>query len=260
MAQEERLALAWQAYHDVRDGQAQEELVERYLPLVKYVAGRLAVGLPNHVDIEDLYGYGVFGLLDALRKFDPSRGVKFETYAFTRIRGAMLDGLREMDWVPASVRQKARQLERTFGELESRLGRAATDEELAEAMGMDAPALAELLRDVSRVTVVSLDDAAWGGEEDGDSELPLQEVVADSRADDPLESARVQERKRLLAAAIDKLPPKERIVVGLYYYDGLTATEIARVMNLSVSRISQLHSKAILRLRGRLGRQKEAFS
>lgn len=256
---EERLAHAWQAYREAQDEKAQEELVERYLPLVKYVAGRIAVGLPSHVEIEDLYSYGVFGLLDAIRRYDPHRGVKFETYAFTRIRGAMLDGLREMDWVPSSLRQKARQLERAYADVEARLGRPATDEEVAAELGLGAEEMRELLKEVSRVTLVSLDDAAWAGEDDGEADLALQEIVKDDRADDPLESARLMERKRLLAEAIDRLPPKERIVVGLYYYDGLTATEIARVMNLSVSRISQLHAKAVLRLRGRLGRHKEAF-
>ncbi|MBE3590223.1 MAG: FliA/WhiG family RNA polymerase sigma factor [Firmicutes bacterium] len=259
MTQGERPAAeAWQAYRQSQDAADKDALVERYLPLVKHVAGRLAVGLPQHIDPEDLYSYGVFGLLDAIAKFDPSRGVKFETYAYTRIRGSMLDGLRDMDWVPASLRQKARQLERAYGELEARLGRAATDEEVAAALGMDPQALQELLRDVARVTVVSLDDAAWSHEE-GDGEVALQEIVADGRARDPLESAYLQERKRILAEAIDKLPPKERTVVALYYYEGLTATEIAHVMGLSVSRISQLHSKAILRLRGRLARQKEAL-
>ncbi|MBT9258499.1 MAG: FliA/WhiG family RNA polymerase sigma factor [Clostridiales bacterium] len=249
----------WEAYKGWQDEEAYEKLVERYLPLVKYVAGRLAMGLPAHVDMEDLYSYGVFGLLDALRKYDPSRGVKFETYAFTRIRGAILDGLRELDWVPSSLRQKARRLEQAYGALEARLGRPAEDREVAEALGMDEEALQQLLVDISRVTVASLDDAAWNRDEEGEGDLPLRDMVADDRAADPFEEAYLRERQALLAQAIDRLPEKERLVIALYYYEGLTVTEIARVMKLSVSRVSQLHSKAVLRLRGRLSRQREAL-
>ncbi|MDI3269478.1 MAG: FliA/WhiG family RNA polymerase sigma factor [Bacillota bacterium] len=249
----------WDAYKGWQDEEAHEKLVERYLPLVKYVAGRLAMGLPAHVDMEDLYSYGVFGLLDALKKFDPSRGVKFETYAFTRIRGSILDGLRELDWVPSSLRQKARRLEQAYSTLEAKLGRAAEDQEVAEALGMEEGELQQLLLDVSRVAVASLDDTAWSRDEEGEGELPLRDMVADEKALDPWEETYLQERQAILAKAIERLPEKERLVIALYYYEGLTVTEIARVMKLSVSRISQLHSKAVLRLRGRLSRQREAL-
>ncbi len=221
----------------------------RYLPLVKHVAARLAMGLPSHIEMDDLHSYGIFGLLDALQKFDPGRGVKFETYAFTRIRGAILDGLRAMDWVPTSMRQRARQVEDAFSRVEARLGHSAEDVEVAEELGMGLGDFHRLMRDMERASVLSLDEL-WG--EDSGEEYTLRDLVRDDRAPDPTESAEWRDREEILAAAIDALPERERTVLTLFYYDGLVPKEIAAVLGVSVSRVSQLHTRAVMRLKGRL--------
>lgn len=234
-----------------RTGDAVDEgTVLRYLPLVKHVAARLAMGLPNHIELDELHSYGIFGLLDALRKFDPGRGVKFETYAFTRIRGAILDGLRTMDWVPTSMRQRARQVEMAFARVEARLGRGAEDAEVAEELGVGAEEYARTMTDIERASILSLDEL-WGGEESGE-EYTLRDLVRDEHAPDPTESAEWHDREAILAAAVEGLPERERTVLTLFYYDGLVPKEIAQVLGVSVSRISQLHSRAVLRLKGRL--------
>jgi RNA polymerase sigma factor for flagellar operon FliA len=226
-----------------------EAAVLRHLPLVKHVAARLALGLPNHIDLDDLYSYGVFGLLDALQKFDPQRGVKFETYAFTRIRGAILDGLRAMDWVPTSLRQRARQVEEAYARVEARLGRAAEDAEVAAELGMRLGDFQRLMQDMERASLLSLDEL-WG--EDSGEEYTLHELVRDEAAVDPTQSAEWRNREEILAAAVEALPARERAVVTLFYYDGLVPKEIATVLGVSVSRISQLHARAVMRLKGRL--------
>jgi RNA polymerase sigma factor for flagellar operon FliA len=226
-----------------------EAAVLRHLPLVKHVAARLALGLPNHIDLDDLYSYGVFGLLDALQKFDPQRGVKFETYAFTRIRGAILDGLRAMDWVPTSLRQRARQVEEAYARVEARLGRAAADAEVAAELGMRLGDFQRLMQDVERASLLSLDEL-WG--EDSGEEYTLHELVRDEAAVDPTQSAEWRNREEILAAAVEALPARERAVITLFYYDGLVPKEIATVLGVSVSRISQLHARAVMRLKGRL--------
>lgn len=260
MAQEARANATdlWTAYKEHRDPAAREALILEYAYMVKYVAGRVAIGLPPHVDSEDLYSYGIFGLIDAIEKFDPARGYKFETYAITRIRGSMLDGLRAMDWVPASLRQKGRRVEHVFWELEARYGRSPSEEEMAEALGWPLEEVHQVLSDLSYSALLSLNEV-WMGEDSDEGEFNLLDLVPDDDAADPLEGVRINERERILADAIDQLPERERLVISLYYFEGLTATEISRIMNLSVSRISQLHGKALLRLRGRLGRQKEAL-
>jgi RNA polymerase sigma factor for flagellar operon FliA len=226
-----------------------EAEVRRYLPLVKHVAARLAMGLPSHIEMDDLYSYGVFGLLDALERFDPGRGVKFETYAYTRIRGAILDGLRAMDWVPASLRQRARQVEEAYARVETRLGRSAEDAEVAAELGVAPEEFGRLLHDLERATLLSLDEL-WG--EEGGEEYALRDLLRDEQAVDPLDSAEWRSREEALAEAIEALPERERTVITLFYYDGLAPKEIAQVLGVSVSRISQLHSRAILRLKGRL--------
>jgi RNA polymerase sigma factor for flagellar operon FliA len=230
-------------------GPVTEEQVVPYLPLVKHVAARLAMGLPAHIDVDDLYSYGIFGLLDALRKFDPARGVKFETYAFTRIKGAILDGLRAMDWVPAGMRQRARQVEEAFGRIEAREGRTATDAEVAEELGLDRADFARLMGDIERASLLSLDEL-WG--EEGGEEYALRDLVRDDSAPDPTQRAEWKDRERILAEAVEALPERDRTVLTLFYYDGLAPKEIAAVLGVSVSRISQLHSRAVLRLRGHL--------
>ncbi len=243
----------WLAYKERGDQTAREQLILRYLHLVKYVTGRLAIGLPAHVDSDDLYSYGIFGLINAIERFDHRRGIKFETYAITRIRGSILDGLRAMDWVPSSLRQRARELEEAYARVEHRLGRAATDEEVAAELGVTVEELQRLIQDLSRSQLVSLEEM-WLSSDREEGEFTLKDVLRDVKADDPYAAAVVTETKEMLAQAIENLPEKERLVVTLYYYEGLTAKEISQIMKLSVSRISQLHSKAIFRLRGRLAR------
>jgi len=244
----------WQTYKLTGDPRTRDRLIVKYGPLVKYVAGRLAMGLPPHIDVDDLVSYGVFGLFDAIEKFDPSRAVKFETYAIARIRGAMLDSLRAYDWIPYSVRQKAKDLERAYAKIEAREGRSATDVEVALELGISAAQLDKMLQEVRGMAVVSLDDV-WSGDEDTSGGMRPIEVLEDPNAEDPERHVEFEDRKRILAESIAKLPEKERRVVSLYYYEGLTSKEISQVLGVSQSRISQLHSKAIMRLKGRLARQ-----
>lgn len=250
-------AALWTAYKERGDQAAREQLIVQYIHLVKYVAGRLAMGLPSYVDADDLYSYGIFGLINAVERFDHTRGIKFETYAITRIKGSILDGLRSMDWVPASLRQRAKELEEAYWRVENRLGRAATDEEVAAELGMEVEQFQKVVHDLSRTQLLSLDEM-WSSSDD-DGEFTLKDLIGDDKADDPFASAAVSETRRILAEAIDHLPEKEKLVVTLYYYEGLTAKEISEIMGLSVSRISQLHSKALLRLRARLSRMREAL-
>lgn len=246
----------WREYKERGSREAREKLVLEFIPLVKYVAGRLAIGLPSHVELDDLISYGIFGLIEAIERYDPFRGVKFETYAVARIKGAILDGLRAWDWVPPSLRRKARQLERVFGALEQKLGRAASDDEVAQSMGIDVEELNKLIQSLGQANVLSLDDL-WRSSDKVEQGAIGYELVGDTQAPDPSAVVEFEEKKKVLADAISRLPEKERLVVNLYYYEGLTAKEIAFVLGVSPSRISQLHSKAILRLRGRLGRLKD---
>lgn len=247
------IAALWNRYKEHRDTKSREELVMHYAPLVRYVAGRMAMGLPSQIELDDLESYGLFGLLEAIERFDPARGVKFETYALTRIRGAVIDGLRADTWAPA-LKQKAKQIEQAQATLESQLGRDPTDEELAGKLGLSLVDLARRQSEVSAAVMLSLDDSSSSGsDEEG---LTVAEKLMDPTSPDPVLQALHSERRETLAQAIEKLTEKERLVVTLFYYEGLTAKEIAQVMSLSVARISQLHSKAILRLRGRLSRHK----
>lgn len=243
----------WRRYKEEGDPRAREELILAYAPLVRYLAGRLAVALPPQVELTDLESYGMFGLLEAVDRYDPRRGVKFETYATRRIRGAILDGLRAETWAPA-LKQKARELEEAYGRLEAELGRSPTDAELAAALGITPEELARREAEVGASVVLSLEDSFLGP--DGES-APVADRLADDQGPDPVESALAEERREILAEAISRLSEKERLVITLFYYEGLTATEIAAVLGLSVARISQLHARAILRLRGRLARQKQ---
>lgn len=246
----------WVRYKENKDLQAREALILSYASLVKYVAGRLAIGLPNNVQRDDLLSYGVFGLMEALERFDYQRGIKFETYAISRIRGSIWDGLRAMDWVPYSVRQKAKELEKVYARLEFQLGRSATDEEVCNAMNLSPSQFQRLLTETGATSLLSLDEQLGG--ENGDHEgLRLMDVIQDPQAKDPNTVAEYAEMKAMLAEAIDKLPERERLVIALYYYEGLTLKEIGQVLGVTESRISQMHSKAILRLRGRLSRAKK---
>lgn len=236
----------WTRYKEGREIAARDLLVEHFLPLVRLVAGRLSLGLPK-VDVDDLESFGLFGLLEAVERFDPARGVKFETYASTRVRGAIIDGLRAETWAPA-LRQKARQIDEIENRLESELGREPSEQEIAAGLGLTLQDLHRRRGEVGAALVVSLDDVI-PGDEDG---LTVGERLTDPNSPDPVSAALFMERRELLAEAIETLTEKERLVVTLFYFEGLTAKEIAAVLGLSVARISQLHSKALLRLRGRL--------
>lgn len=246
------LVRLWKRYKKTRSPELREQLILEYAPLVKHVAGRLAVMLPPHVEFDDLVSYGMFGLVEAVERFDFERGVKFETYAAARIRGAIIDGLRSADWVPRSVRQKARELEKELIRLESRLGRAATDDEIAEALGMTVQEYDRLLAELSGASLVSLDEV-WVADPEEESQLRLLETVSNESAASPEDTLEEKELERLLAEAIDRLPERERLVVALYYHEGLTLKEIGRVLGVTESRVCQIHTKAILRLRAYLG-------
>ncbi len=243
------------AYGAAARGPWKPELIEQYLPLVKRIAGRLAMSLPSHVEEDDIIGYGVFGLLDAMERFEAARGWKFETYASIRIRGAMIDGLRIMDWVPHSARQKVKRVQDGFVELESRLGRAATVEEVAELLKVEVKEIEGVLAQAQILTLTSFDETTIDQEGDG-SGTPLN-LLRDTEAQEAFQEVEKEEQKQILAEAVEKLPEKEKLVIALYYQEELTLKEIAAVLKLSESRISQLHSQAILRLRGRLSRQKK---
>ncbi len=248
----------WIEYKENGSIAARDELIINYASLVKYVANRLAINLSSLVEIDELISYGIEGLIDALEKFDYKRNIKFETYAITRIRGSMIDGLRAMDWVPVSLRQKSKEVEKTYALLEAKLGRSATDAEVAETLGLTMKELSNLLREVAATTIVSLDDFLPG--EDGeDSKKRMVDLLEDHDAVDALEMAEFIEVKETLSSSIERLPAKEKEVVSLYYYEGLTLKEIGAVLSLSESRISQLHTKAILRLRGSLSKKKHAL-
>lgn len=244
----------WEQYKNAKDGQIREKLIIHYLPLVKNIAGRLAIALPAVVQRDDLIGYGIFGLIDAIDKFDLERGFKFETYAYIRVKGAILDGLRIMDWVSPNLRQKAKELEGAYHQLENQLGRSATDEEIAQTMGITLPQLHQLLLETGCLSLYSLDETLATG---ADTQLSLGQQLIDHSSPNPVSHAEEEEEKLILTSSIEKLPEKEKLVLSLYYYEELTLKEIGEVMGLSESRISQLHTKAIMRLRGSLSRVKK---
>ncbi|MCR4401026.1 MAG: FliA/WhiG family RNA polymerase sigma factor [Syntrophomonadaceae bacterium] len=246
----------WVAFKERGDLEARDELILNYAGLVKYIAGRLIVNLSSLVEMDELISCGIEGLIDAINRFDHTRKVKFETYALVRIKGAMIDGLRAMDWVPVSVRQKVKELEKHYAVVENNLGRSATDQEMADALGISVEEFQDLLRDVNLATIVYLEDFL-PGDEGGDKSKRVADVIRDDKAEDALSLLELGESKQMLADAISRLPEKERTVVQLYYYEGLTLREIGEVLGLSESRISQLHSKSILRLRGRLSKKKQ---
>lgn len=243
----------WQRYRQQRDRTAWEELVQVHLPLVKHVAGRLAMGLGPGTDARELQSHGVFGLIDAVERFDPGHGIRFASYATAWIRGAILAGLRSSHWAPQLLR-RVKALESAALDLAARLGREPTTGELAGQMGITVRELARRRREVGYVAALSLDESV-DVDLDG-QKAALHERLADASAVDPEGEALNSERRRVLETALQRLPTKERQVIELYYYEGLTLTEIAQVLRLSVARVSQLHSKAIFRMRGRLGRLK----
>lgn len=241
---EEDVSQMWEAYEKVRDNASRNDLAEYYLPLVRYTAGRLAISLPSHVDRDDLLSSGFFGLLDAIERFDAARNIKFETYASVRIRGAMVDYLRAKDWMPVTARSRVRKYGDTMAKLTNELGRAPTDEEIQKDMALDDKEFRQLQAQLAMATMLPIDDMG---------------IELEASAPSPSASMEAEELKKTLAKAIDKLPEKERMVVSLYYYDELTLKEIAQILHLTEARISQLHTKAVFRLRGSLARMKASL-
>jgi RNA polymerase sigma factor FliA len=226
---------SWQRWWTQRDVRARERLIVHYSPLVKFVAGRLGAGLPNSVDVGDLVGSGVFGLMDAIDRFEPDRGVKFETFAIPRIRGAILDGLRSLDWVPRSVRTRSRAVQEAMANLETRLQRSPTDDELAEELGVT---LDELQRWLANIAVASVG--------------PLDHVVIAGAEPGPHAAVEDAELRHTMRHEVRRLPERERTVLALYYDEGLTLSEIGEILGVTESRVSQIHTKAVLQLRSRL--------
>ena len=247
-ANETALKELWREYKSTSDPALREKLILHYSPLVKYVAGRVGVGLPPNIEQADLVSYGIFGLIDAIEKFDIERAIKFETYAISRVRGAIIDELRAIDWIPRSVRYKAREVERAYADLEAKLHRTPSETEVASEMGIPVTDLHHIFSQVSYVNVVALDELLSVGGEKGDK-LTLGDTLEDKGAEDPVLAFEGEETKFLLARAINQLPEREKIVVTLYYYEGLTLSEIGQVLGVTESRICQMHTKAVLQLR-----------
>jgi RNA polymerase sigma factor for flagellar operon FliA len=233
-----------------------ERLVVAYSPLVKYVAGRTAAGLPPHVEEADLISYGLVGLISAIERFDLSRDIKFETYAIMRIKGAIIDELRSLDWVPRSVRARAREVERAHAKLEHRLQRSPTDEEMAQELGITTEELNDSLLAISHSSIVALDEL-WSVSDSSGDQVSLMDTIEDPSAPDPARALDVGDLKDRIAESIAKLPEREKLVIALYYYENLTLREIGEVLGVTESRVSQMHTKAVLRLRSRM--QQESF-
>jgi RNA polymerase sigma factor FliA len=249
---EAEIAVLWHDYKEHETADARERLILHYSPLVKFVAGRVASGLPQNIEQADLVSYGIFGLIDAIDKFDLERGFKFETYAISRIKGAIIDELRSIDWVPRSVRAKARSIERAYSKLENELRRSPDDKEVAAELGVTQDELDQTLSQISFTGLVALDELLGGtGNGDGGGSSTVGDTVAD-RANDPVEAFEVGEMKHLLADMIMRMGDRERLVLTLYYYEGLTLAEIGQVLGVTESRVCQIHTKAILQLRSRL--------
>src|SRR5215469_13426228 len=240
----------WQQYRKTRDPAIREFFIKQYAPLVKYVAGKVAVGMPHNVEFDDLVGFGVFGLIDAIDKFDPDKNVKFKTYAVTRIRGAIFDELRQIDWVPRSVRQKTREIEATISSLEAHLGRTASDQEVAGALGMNEDEYLKTVQKISGTSILSLHDV-WFSGDDKDRVSIVDSIEAPSSLN-PDVVVEKEAIRQVIIAAINELPEKEKKILILYYYEDLTLKDIGKVLEVTESRVSQLHTKAILRLRSKL--------
>jgi RNA polymerase sigma factor FliA len=236
---------------DKKNKALRDRLILTYAPLVKYVAGRLGSGLPAHVEEGDLVSYGLLGLIGAIERYDPGRDIKFETYAIARIKGAIIDELRALDWVPRSVRARARHIERAMAELEARLHRAPTDQEIASKLGIEVEELEDSLTEISRSSIAALDEL-WTISSTGGDTVSLIDTIEDPNADDPSKALDRLQVKAALGEAIQRLPERERLVISLYYYEELTLREIGEVLGVTESRVSQLHTKAILRLKVRL--------
>ena len=241
----------WSRYKENGDRQARERLVLAYSPLVKYVAGRMSSGLPAHVEEADLISYGLLGLISAIERFDLEREIRFETFAVTRIKGSIIDELRSLDWVPRSVRAKAREIEQTNAKLENKLQRAPTDAEMSNAMGVTEDEFQASLVKIANSSVVALDEL-WTVSDSSGDQVSLLDTIPDPHAADPSRELDLTDMKDSLADAIAKLPEREKLVIALYYYENLTLREIGEVLGVTESRVSQLHTKAVLRLKSKL--------
>ena len=251
MAAVDEIQTLWQEYRKTGDRRLRDRLILTYAPLVKFVAGRVGASLPAHVDEQDLVSYGLLGLIGAIERFDPAREIKFETFAMARIRGAIIDELRSLDWVPRSVRAKAREIEKVNAQLEHELQRAPTDQEMAEKLAVSVEEFQETLTRISNSSVVALDELWTVSDASGD-QVSLLDTIQDPQALDPAQEMDATEMKDHLADAIARLPEREKLVVALYYYENLTLREIGEVLGVTESRVSQLHTKAVLRLKSRL--------
>ncbi|WP_182113568.1 MULTISPECIES: RNA polymerase sigma factor WhiG [unclassified Actinotalea] len=249
-----RISSLWAVFKETGDRGARERLILHYAPLVTMVAARVGAGLPSMVEQADLVSYGMFGLIDAIEKFETDRAVKFETYASSRVRGAIIDELRAIDWIPRSVRTKARAVDRAFAELEGELRRPPTEQEVAARLEIGVVELRAVFTQLSTVNVAALDEMLGGGSDRGDS-LSLLDTLEDPGAPDPVGNVEAQEMKIVLARAIERLGEREKLVLVLYYYEGMTLAEIGRILGVTESRISQMHTAAMLRLRTTLQEQ-----
>jgi len=242
----------WRRYKDDGDERARERLVVAYSPLVKFIAGRMASGLPSHVEEGDLISYGLLGLIGAIERFDLEREIKFETFAVARVKGAIIDELRSLDWVPRSVRARARDVEKANAKLEGKLQRSPTDEEMAEELKITVEDFQNALLEIANSSVLALDDLwTFADPEGGGGQISVLDTITDPNAVDPESEAQSSEVKDRLADAIESLPERERLVIALYYYENLTLREIGEVLGVTESRVSQLHTKAVLALRSR---------
>lgn len=246
---ERELEEVWSRYRATGDADLREQLILHYSPLVKYVAGRVGAGMPANVEHADLVSYGIFGLMDAIEKFDPARGFKFETYAVTRIRGAIIDELRSIDWVPRSVRAKARRIEKAMRQLEQRLNRTPTDEELATELAIPVEELEDMLTAVSMTSMAALDDVLDVG--DGES-ITLVDTLEEENLTSPEGNIDDQEMRRQLREAIGRLSEREQKVLALYYFESMTLAQIGDVLGVTESRICQIHTKAVMSLRSKM--------
>lgn len=247
----------WLDYKKKKNPAIREAFIRQYAPLVRYVAGKVAMGLPQNVDYDDLVGFGVFGLIDAIDKFDPEKHVKFKTYAVTRIRGAIFDELRAIDWVPRSVRQKTREVEEAVLHLESKLGRSANDKEVATELGLTEEEYNDTILKISGTSVLSLNDVWYTGDEN--DKVSIVDSIESPVALNPDAIVERDEIKKVIIESLNELPDKEKKVLILYYYEDLTLKEIGKVLEVTESRVSQLHTKAIMRLRGRLTNVKKGI-
>src|SRR5437764_7492547 len=247
----------WHEYKDDGSQAARDQLIVHYSPLVKYVASRVATGLPATVEQADLVSYGMFGLIDALEKFDLARKIKFETYAIPRIRGAIIDELRSLDWVPRSVRFKAREVEKAYSELEAKLKRAPSDAEIAGHLEVSMQELHDIVTQISFVTVTALEEVVSAGPDRGES-MSLLDTLADLAAADPSAGLEGNETRLMLSSAINSLSEREKIVITLYYFEGLTLAEIGDVLGVTESRVCQIHTKAVGQLRNNLRDQESS--